>query len=316
MAGTAPGYRLYLKVQTIQRKGALIDSLKFHRKTTLRPMILHQENTLKKLGWNEFFSGRLSAMHLKKGNVARVLSVRRKSFLVGDGEKEWSCKVAGRLLRDKSALFPVTGDWVVVENSVITGVVPRKNTLSRGAAGAHGRRTGQGTREQAIAANLDTVFIVSGLDRDFNVRRIERALALIYNCGIEPVIVLTKADLHEQTEPFTTQLEHVALDVPVVLSSMHDGRGVQELERYLGPGRTIAMFGSSGAGKSTLTNRLYGSDIQATQEVSDAVGKGRHTTTKRELIRMPQGGMLMDSPGIREVAFSEAGSGVENVFPT
>ncbi|MBU1003441.1 MAG: ribosome small subunit-dependent GTPase A [Proteobacteria bacterium] len=274
-----------------------------------------QREPLQRLGWNATFAQHLAAMKEVKGRVARVLSVRRKSFLVGDGENEWSCTVAGRFKQKGEKVFPVTGDWVLIDDTVINEVLPRKNTLSRGAAGTHGRQTGRPAREQAIAANIDTVFIVCGLDRDFNINRIERTLTLVFNCDLLPVIVLTKADLHESPESFSSEVKNIAFDVPVVLSSMHDDRGLNELESYLGSGQTIAMFGSSGVGKSTLANRLYGSDIQATQAVSISEDKGRHTTTKRELIHMPQGGMLMDSPGIREVSFFEAGTGVENAFP-
>lgn len=288
-------------------------------KSSTLPSTVHStDRSLQKLGWNEVFAARLAAMPNIQDNgtssVGRVLSVGRKSFLVSNGRTEWLCTVAGKMLRGADHLHPVTGDWVLVDNTVITDVIPRNNTLARGEAGSHKRRSGRPCREQAIAANLDAVFIVSGLDQDFNVRRIERALTLVYNCHLTPVIVLTKADLHDDPERFRDEITKVAADVVVVLSSMHDDRGWSELATYLGSGRTIAMLGTSGAGKSTLANLLYGSEIQATGAVSEAVGKGRHTTTKREMILMPQGGLLMDSPGIREIAFSKEGEGVESTF--
>ncbi len=271
--------------------------------------------SLQKLGWSDVYIDLLATMPTTKGSVVRVLSVRRKSFLVGNGEKEWFCTVAGKIKRAEDGIFPVTGDWALVNDTVITDIIPRRNTLSRGAAGSHSRQSGQPAQEQAIAANLDTVFIVCGLDGDFNVRRIERTLTLIFNCSLTPVIILTKADLHEKPEGFAQEIEKIAFDVPVVLSSMYDDRSRSELASYLGTGRTVAMFGTSGAGKSTLANMLYGSDIQRTSAVSSSVGKGRHTTTRREMIHMPQGGLLMDSPGIREIAFFKDGYGVENAFP-
>ncbi len=279
----------------------------------IKPMT--PENSIQKLGWNERFADQLASMPVAKGNVARVLSVLRKSILVSNGQREWLCSVAGRIKRAEDGIFPVTGDWVLVNNTIISSVIPRINALSRGAAGSNSRQSGQTARSQAIAANLDTVFIVCGLDRDFNVRRIERALTLVYNCGLIPVIVLTKADLHEQPETFVRELEDIAFDVPVVLSSKYDDRGRATLESYIGKGRTVAMLGTSGVGKSTLANTLFGKNIQATGKVSYSAGKGRHTTTRRELIHMPQGGMLMDSPGIREIAFFEDGTGVETAFP-
>ena len=246
--------------------------------------------------------------------TARVISAQRGLFLVTDGQREWLCPPAGKL-KHSGRTYPVTGDWVQVEDSVITGVVQRRTFLSRGQAGSQDGQGGGAMREQAIAANIDTVFIVCGLDRDYNLRRIERYLTLVYNCGMTPVIVLTKADLHDDPQGCRTHVESVAFGVPVVLTSMHDPADAMELGSYVANGRTVAMLGSSGAGKSTLANMLYGSDIQATSHVSDSVGKGRHTTTTRQLIRMPQGGMLMDNPGIREIAFYMDGHGIEDAFP-
>jgi len=159
------------------------------------------------------------------------------------------------------------------------------------------------------------VFIVCGLDRDFNLRRIERYLTLVYNCGLMPVIVLTKADLHRDPLGYVSKVEAVTLGVPVHLISAWDNTGLNALESYLSPGRTSTLVGSSGAGKSTLLNRLYGRPVQRTGAVSTQVGKGRHTTTSRELIRMPQGGMVIDNPGLREIAFWEVHQGVDAVFP-
>jgi len=269
---------------------------------------------LGKLGWDDYFDRQLSAMKVTQSRIARIISIHRGQFLVTDSQDEWTCSSAGKIRHSKTRDYPVTGDWVLVDDTVVTNVIPRKNILSRGEAGSRGNRARVTKREQPIAANLDTVFIVCGLDRDFNTRRLERYLTLVHNYDIPPVVVLTKADLHEVPESFQMEVESIAFGVPVVLTSMLDGRGKKELESHLGHGQTVAMIGSSGAGKSTLANMLYGSDIQATGKVSDSVGKGRHTTTVRELIRMPQGGLLMDNPGIREIAFHEDGNGMENSF--
>lgn len=284
-------------------------------KNEFQQSIIMNENLLHPLGWNDFFSRALGEMERAEGRVVRVISVQRGSLLVSDGENEWLCKVSGKLLHSEGGMHPIAGDWVLSSDAVISDILPRKSMLSRGAAGSRGGQAGGASREQAIAANIDVVFIVCGLDRDFNVRRVERYLSLVYNCGLMPVVVLTKSDLHEAPESFAAEMGSVAFGVPVVLSSCLDCRGKIELESWLGEGRTIAMLGSSGAGKSTLANMLYGSDIQTTGAVSSAVGKGRHHTTAREMIRMPQGGMLMDNPGIREIAFSEDGQGVDVAFP-
>ncbi|MGE4194213.1 MAG: ribosome small subunit-dependent GTPase A [Pseudodesulfovibrio sp.] len=270
--------------------------------------------SLRPLGWNDHFDRELAAMNPGPGRVARVISVQRGLFLVSDGGREWLCSPAGRLLHGATGDYPVTGDWVLADDVVANAIIPRKNLLSRGEAGARGTQAKTAHRAQPIAANLDTVFIVCGLDRDFNLRRLERYMTLVHNCGLSPVVVLTKADLHRDPEEFRLEAESIAFGVPVALTSLPDGAGVNELGRYLAPGRTVAMLGSSGAGKSTLANMLHGSDIRATSEVSKSVGKGRHTTTTRELIRMPQGGMLMDNPGIREIAFHEDGQGADSAF--
>ncbi|WP_461210784.1 ribosome small subunit-dependent GTPase A [Desulfocurvus sp. DL9XJH121] len=276
---------------------------------------LHElANRLRQLGWNDHLERLAASRELDLNQAARVLSAQRDQFLVGNGRAEWLCTPSGKTRHDRQLDYPVTGDWVLVDESVVKRVLPRKNTLCRGEAGSRGRQTGAAQREQPIAANIDTVFIVCGLDRDYNLRRIERLLALVYNCAMSPVIVLTKADLHESPDAFRDEVEGVAIGVPVVPTSIRDGSGVGELHRHLAAGRTAAMVGSSGAGKSSLANMLHGSDIQATGAVSASVGKGRHTTTSRELIAMPQGGLLMDNPGIREIALAKGGAGLEATF--
>jgi ribosome biogenesis GTPase len=253
------------------------------------------------------------------GTPARIIGLNTGVFHLSQGDGDWQAKVSGKVRHmaassDSGGLYPVVGDWVLVQNSVITKVLPRRNALSRGAAGGRGKNNATAAAEQVMAANLDAVFIVCGLDRDFNVRRIERYLALVYNCGLIPVIVLTKADLHDEPEACVDEVKAVALGVPVHLVSAEDETGVFELEQYLTSGKTASMIGSSGAGKSTLLNRLYGESVQATGVVSQSVGKGKHTTTSRDLIFMPQGGMLIDNPGIREIAFHENEGGVESAF--
>lgn len=264
------------------------------------------ENTLESpldcLGW-ALFKEHAGAFDMgETGNTARVIGVRKNSFVLSNGCEEWLAFPAGRL-RQAGEMFPAAGDWVQFREKLVTKVLPRKNALSRGAAGLrHGKDEGA-LKQQIMATNVDTVFIVSGLDRDFNLRRLERYLTLVYNCGMMPVIVLTKADLQEGAQIFVYEAEHVAPGVPVHLVSARTEAGISVLERYLEPGRTVVLVGSSGAGKSTLVNRLAGAPVQATGEVSGSVGKGRHTTTSRDLILMPQGGMIIDNPGIREIAF-------------
>ncbi len=270
---------------------------------------------LLQLGWTPYFEAQLKDFGADGFIPARVVGVRKNAFWVSNGEKEWLATVAGRLMHQTGGLYPVTGDWVLLTDTVIVEVLARRNALSRGAAGTHGKQNGLPQKEQVIAANLDTVFIVCGLDRDFNLRRIERYLTLVYNNGLAPVIVLTKADLHQHPEHFTGQVESIAFGVPVYSVSALDGSGLAHLEACLSPGQTTTMVGSSGAGKSTLVNRLYGQDVQATRTISKSVGKGVHTTTTRDLIVMPRGGMVIDNPGIREIAFWDDDGGIRAAFP-
>ena len=272
-------------------------------------------HNLSRLGWTSHFRNQLD--HLSSDGVipARVKGVRKNSFRTSDGNMERLATLAGRLKHDADGLYPVTGDWVLMTDNVISRVLVRKNALSRGASGTHNRQETSPQKEQVIAANLDSVCIVCGLDRDFNLRRIERYLTLVYNCGLTPVIILTKADLHEDPRAFVREVEAVAFGVPVHMVSASDDAGLTSLAPYLAPGRTTTMVGSSGAGKSTLVNRLYGKPIQLTGAISTHVGKGRHTTTTRDLIVMPQGGMVIDNPGIREIAFWDVENGIETAFP-
>ncbi|WP_027359123.1 ribosome small subunit-dependent GTPase A [Desulforegula conservatrix] len=267
------------------------------------------------MGWTSHFQEQLENFSNKDITPARVIGVRKNSFLVSDGNNEWLATVAGRLRIDTGSMYPVTGDWVIMNGSVISRVLVRRNTLSRGASGTRNKQDAQPQKEQVIAANLDTVFIVTGLDRDYNLRRIERYLTLIWNCGINPVIILTKADLHQEPLNFVNEVESVAFGVPVYLISAYEDTCLKSLEPYLAKGQTTTMVGSSGAGKSTLLNRLYSKEIQLTSPISIHDGKGKHTTTSRHMAVMPQGGMLIDNPGIREIAFWEVDKGMGSAFP-
>ena len=269
---------------------------------------------LLQMGWTSHFQKQLKNYCNDEVVPARVVGVRKNNFRISNGKKEWLATVAGRLRHNLDGMYPVTGDWVLMADTMIVTVLNRKNALSRGASGTRGKRDAQPRIEQVIAANLDTVFVVCGLDRDFNLRRIERYLTLVYNCGLNPAIILTKADLHQNSEHFLTEVETVAFGVPTYLISALDCKGLVHLEEYLSIGETTAMVGSSGAGKSTLVNRLYGKTLQATASISTRVGKGKHTTTTRDLIMMPQGGMVIDNPGIREIAFWNDDDGISVAF--
>lgn len=207
---------------------------------------------------------------------------------------------------------PVVGDWVVVVPSGsgdarIAGVMPRRTALSRRAAGDR-------DVEQPLAANVDVAFVVAGLDGDFNPRRVERALVLVWESGARPVILLNKVDVSPEVLDRVREMEDVAAGVPVHAISARTGEGVEVVRRELGRGITAVLLGSSGAGKSTLVNHLLGSERQATREVRRDDSRGRHTTTHRELMLVPGGGVLIDTPGLRELQLWASEESLDTAF--
>jgi ribosome biogenesis GTPase len=229
-------------------------------------------------------------------SLARVAFASRDRFLVwldGHDEREVQATVSGRL-RHQGDLWPATGDWVWLRGdsgAVIDEILPRRTLLSR-------KDPGRAVEEQVLAANLDTLFIVTGLDHDYNPRRLERYLILAQESGAEPVVLLNKADLHADVAPFLRQTQCMT-DARVLGVSALTGQGLDAIP--VAQGQTAALIGSSGAGKSTIVNALLGERRQHTREVRESDQRGRHTTTHREMIRMPGGWLLIDMPGLREL---------------
>jgi ribosome biogenesis GTPase len=190
---------------------------------------------------------------------------------------------------------------------VIHAVLPRLNKFSRKAAGKE-------TDEQILAANLDTLFLVTSLNRDLNPRRLERYLAAVSAPHLQAVVVLNKSDLCDRPEEAVEQIQSLIRDVPILPVSARMGDGLEALLPYLGPGRTAAMVGSSGVGKSTLLNRLLGDELQGVREIRADDDRGRHTTTHRQMIRLPQGGLLIDNPGIRELQIWDEDANLDGAF--
>ena len=270
--------------------------------------------TLEDLGWNETFAAAFephAGQGLVPARVFRDLGV----YTVSTGDRELPAAASGRLWRgDESAGRPAVGDWVAVrlptlpeEPGLIRAILPRKSKFSRKAAGSR-------TEEQVVAANVDTVFLVTGLDGDYSLRRIERYLAVAWESGSDPVVVLNKADLAPNLDAVLREVEAVALGVPIHAVSARAGEGIDALAAYLKPGKTVSLLGSSGVGKSTIINRLLGSDIQRVREVRESDQTGKHTTTHRELFLVPTGGLVLDTPGMRELQLWDADEGIEAAF--
>jgi ribosome biogenesis GTPase / thiamine phosphate phosphatase len=257
---------------------------------------------LQSLGWNKFFEDHFLSQKTEGVTVGRVAAEHKERYeLYIEHSMVWA-EVTGRFryFTERRDDFPAVGGWVVIQLTVcdelalIHAVLPRKNKFSRKTAGIK-------TEEHIVAANVDTIFIVSGLDQDFNIRRLERYLTLTIESGAKPVILLNKADLCADVESKLCAVRSVARQAPVlVLTAIYD-EGIDALRRMIDYAETASFLGSSGVGKSTIINHLLGKDLQKVQSVSGYLDKGRHTTTRRELIVLPDGGLLIDNPGMREL---------------
>ena len=278
-------------------------------------------------GWSPVFQAAFDTLDAPGLSPARVTRQHRDRYEVVAAVGSRSAAVSGRLRHEArtEADFPAVGDWVAVEGgrgpdsdragsheagseagaAVIHRVLPRRSAFSRVAAG----RTNS---EQVIAANVDVVFVVTSLNRDFNVRRMERYVALGWESGAQPVIILSKADLADDLDGSILTTEATAPGVDVLAVSVVDGTGMDGLRSMMAPGRTVALVGSSGAGKSTLVNALAGQELMATAEVRLDDSRGRHTTSGRHLLLL-ETGLILDTPGLRELGLLD-GDGIENSF--
>lgn len=253
-------------------------------------------------GWDSSFAASFEP-HARAGlRAARVTADLGPALrLVTEEGERWGAP-SGRLRHaaHSRADLPAVGDWVAIgaqdgEPAMIHALLPRRTCFARQAAGG-------ATVRQVVAANVDTAFLVCGLDGDFNPRRIERALLLCFESGAAPVLVLNKADACADVQSRLREVERLSQGVPVIVVSALEGHGLAALRAWLVPRRTVALLGSSGVGKSTLTNRLLGEQRQAVGAVRASDDRGRHTTTRRELVALPCGTLLLDTPGLRELA--------------
>ena len=267
---------------------------------------------MKQYGLSEAFVK--SVYNFSDLTVARILSQEKGIYrLVSSHGEKWG-EISGRFHYDVQAKseYPAVGDFVMVDwnksggNAVIRHVLPRKSCFIRKAAGVK-------NEEQIVAANIDTVFLCMSLNNDFNLRRLERYVSIAWNSGAVPVVVLTKADLCEDLDSKLIEVSSIAAGVDVLVTNTINQDGYEEIYLYLGEGKTIAFIGSSGVGKSTLINCLLGEKHLDTNGLRND-DKGRHTTTHRELILLPSGGMVIDTPGMRELGMWDAGDGIDQTF--
>jgi ribosome biogenesis GTPase / thiamine phosphate phosphatase len=271
---------------------------------------------LDELGWGDDLAVQYEPWSARADHAPARVAVEFNHLYrvyLGDGDVE--AMVSGRLKHHavSRSELPAVGDWVVVrrrtdeDRATIVHVLPRRSHFSRKVAGTI-------TDEQVVAANVDVVFLVMALDGDFSLRRLERYLLLASDSGASPVVLLTKPDVCADLAAAVAGVVTVSGSLPVHVLNPRSGEGVDAIRAYVGAGRTCALLGSSGVGKSTIVNRLVGADVRRTREVRDADSKGRHTTTHRELVPVPGGGLLLDTPGMRELQLWDVGGAVEQTF--
>jgi len=253
---------------------------------------------LASLGWDAQFQEKFRQIAEPREVPARVLADYGADYLLHDSE--------GMRRATARHVDPAVGDWVAVEDDAIKRIVERRTVFARQSPGAE-------TRQQVLAANVDVAFVVAAAT-DVNVRRIERYLTIAWQSGAMPVVVLTKADLLEPSRGLLSELESVAATSPVAVTSSVSGEGLGEITRHLQPNRTGVLLGPSGAGKSTLINSIVGSAVMRTREIHGASGEGRHMTSHRQLVQLPEGGMIIDTPGLREAQLWEGEDALAAVF--
>ncbi len=282
------------------------ETLELNTQNRLTPLGISQ------YGWTEKLQHDFEPYAAQGLVPARVIVQQRNLYRLVTDAGETEGRISG-LFRHEAAEggYPVTGDWVAVEmkgdTAVIVQVLPRATAFTRMAAGT-------AKDLQVVAANVDMALLSASLNADLNLRRLERYLATAYESGATPVILLTKADACDDPEPLIESVREIAFGVPVLAVSVRTGQGLTELSALLAPGKTAVLLGSSGVGKSTLVNALAGVEKMATKEIREDDAHGRHTTTHRELILLPSGALILDTPGMRELALWDSEAGVAAAF--
>jgi ribosome biogenesis GTPase len=270
--------------------------------------------TLDQMGWSAAFDAD-HAPHTAIGREpARIMAEDRGSYVIWTADGERRAAITGRFRHEANgdpSVYPAVGDWVTIDggpvDAAIHAVLPRRTAIIRQAPGNR-------TAAQVVGANVDVVFIVISLNLDLNMRRLERYLAVAWESGAEPVVLLSKADLVDDPTALLAEVERIAIGATILTVSVIDGRGIADVRARIGAGRTVAFVGSSGVGKSTLLNVLAGEERATVREIREDDARGRHTTTRRQLHILPDGGLILDTPGMRELALWDP-DGVEQSFP-
>jgi ribosome biogenesis GTPase len=263
---------------------------------------------LASLGWDSDFDEKFKRLAEDAAVPVRVIADHGSEFVTHDGAQARRA-TAGRRLRNDGPTLPAVGDWVAVVRrdplDVIHAIVERRTVFSRKVASLE-------TKEQVLAANVDIAFVVAAAT-DVNPRRIERYLTMAWQSGAAPVVLLTKADVASSLDELREELEAVAMGTPVLVTSSVTGDGIDEIAQRLRPARTGVLLGPSGAGKSTLINRMVGSELMRTRAIHSS-GEGRHVTSHRQLVQLPEGGMIIDTPGLREAQLWDGEDALGNLF--
>lgn len=256
----------------------------------------------------------------KSKTVARIIATHKDRYEIVCNNGQGFAKIKrGCYYDNPNGIYPTTGDFVLIEwnetgESMICETLKRESSFSRTSSSSDRNHELHNQHEQLVAANFDYVFIIQSLNNNFNIHRIERYLSLAWESGGIPVIVLTKSDLVDNVQDYIEQIENIAFGVDVYAVSCITGFGLDKIKKYFSKGNTIVFLGSSGVGKSTLVNNLYGENVMKTSEIREEDSRGRHTTTSRNLIMLPNGAMIIDTPGMRELGMWDAESGINKTF--